>query len=141
VTLISTYFMPLRVFAVTTAATGTSTGGIIFPAMIQYLIPKIGQSIVVTSTCNADTSIRISVGSAVHGVCCPCHVSSHPRPSASEIATTKVGTAGRVERVQRACVHAFHLWRFPPILDPVFCFLLRTVPIMRGAVYRELSIV
>ncbi|KAL2850361.1 major facilitator superfamily domain-containing protein [Aspergillus pseudodeflectus] len=42
VTLISTYFMRLRVFAVTTAATGTSTGGIIFPAMIQYLIPKIG---------------------------------------------------------------------------------------------------
>ncbi|KAL6232196.1 hypothetical protein BDW75DRAFT_232972 [Aspergillus navahoensis] len=42
VTLISTYFMRLRVFAVTTAATGTSTGGIIFPAMIQYLIPKLG---------------------------------------------------------------------------------------------------
>ncbi|CEL10312.1 Putative Monocarboxylate transporter [Aspergillus calidoustus] len=42
VTLISTYFMRWRVFAVTTAATGTSTGGIIFPAMIQYLIPQIG---------------------------------------------------------------------------------------------------
>ncbi|KAJ5300717.1 uncharacterized protein N7443_005719 [Penicillium atrosanguineum] len=42
VTLISTYFVRLRVFAVTAAATGTSTGGIIFPAMIQYLTPKIG---------------------------------------------------------------------------------------------------
>ncbi|GAB0137268.1 hypothetical protein EsDP_00005541 [Epichloe bromicola] len=42
VTIISTYFARRRVFAVTAAATGTSTGGIIFPAMIQYLIPKIG---------------------------------------------------------------------------------------------------
>ena len=46
VTLTSTYFIRLRVFAVTTAATGTSTGGIIFPAMIQYLIPKIGEPMV-----------------------------------------------------------------------------------------------
>lgn len=45
VTLISTYFVRLRVFAVTAAATGTSTGGIIFPAMIQYLAPKIGDLI------------------------------------------------------------------------------------------------
>lgn len=44
VTLISTYFVRRRVFAVTAAATGTNTGGIIFPAMIQYLTPKIGQS-------------------------------------------------------------------------------------------------
>jgi hypothetical protein len=94
VMLISTYFMRLRVFAVTTVAMGMSTGGIIFPVMIQYLISKISQLIVVTSTCNADTLIRISVGSAVQGGCCPCHISSHPCPSASEIATTKVGTAG-----------------------------------------------
>ena len=45
VTLISTYFVRYRVFAVTAAATGTSTGGMIFPAMIQYLTPKIGKSI------------------------------------------------------------------------------------------------
>jgi MFS family permease len=43
VTLISTYFVRLRVLAVTAAATGTSTGGIIFPAMIQYLTPQIGR--------------------------------------------------------------------------------------------------
>ncbi|KAI5460993.1 MFS monocarboxylate transporter [Mariannaea sp. PMI_226] len=42
VTIISTYFVRRRVFAVTAAATGTSTGGIIFPAMVQHLIPKIG---------------------------------------------------------------------------------------------------
>ncbi|GAB1197156.1 hypothetical protein APSETT444_006447 [Aspergillus pseudonomiae] len=42
VTVISTYFARKRVFAVTTAATGTSTGGMIFPAVIQYLTPKIG---------------------------------------------------------------------------------------------------
>lgn len=42
VTLISTYFVRNRVFAVTIAATGTSTGGMLFPAMIQYLTPKIG---------------------------------------------------------------------------------------------------
>ncbi|OHE96512.1 hypothetical protein CORC01_08110 [Colletotrichum orchidophilum] len=41
VTLISTYFFRKRVFAVTTAATGTSTGGVIFPAIIQYLTPRI----------------------------------------------------------------------------------------------------
>ncbi|GCB23469.1 riboflavin transporter MCH5 [Aspergillus awamori] len=42
VTLVSTYFVRRRVFAVTAAATGTSTGGIIFPAMIQFLSPRIG---------------------------------------------------------------------------------------------------
>ncbi|KAH6880613.1 putative monocarboxylate permease [Thelonectria olida] len=42
VTIISTYFVRRRVFAVTAAATGTSTGGIIFSAMVQHLIPKIG---------------------------------------------------------------------------------------------------
>ncbi|TDZ33581.1 MFS transporter asaE [Colletotrichum spinosum] len=42
VTLISTYFARRRVFAVTAAATGTSTGGMIFPAVIQHLTPKIG---------------------------------------------------------------------------------------------------
>jgi MFS transporter, MCT family, solute carrier family 16 (monocarboxylic acid transporters), member 3 len=42
VTLISTYFIRKRVFAVTAAATGTSTGGVIFPAMIQHLTPRIG---------------------------------------------------------------------------------------------------
>lgn len=45
VTIISTYFVRRRVLAVTTAATGTSTGGIIFPAMVQHLIPKIGKAI------------------------------------------------------------------------------------------------
>lgn len=48
ITLISTYFVRLRVFAVTAAATGTSTGGMIFPAMIQHLTPKIGESFCVT---------------------------------------------------------------------------------------------
>lgn len=42
ITLISHYFVRKRVLALTTAATGTSTGGMIFPAMIQYLTPKIG---------------------------------------------------------------------------------------------------
>ncbi|KAG5974823.1 hypothetical protein E4U55_008044 [Claviceps digitariae] len=43
VTIISTYFMRRRVFAVTAAATGTSSGGIVFPAMVQHLIPRIGK--------------------------------------------------------------------------------------------------
>ncbi|KAF7589452.1 hypothetical protein BBP40_004289 [Aspergillus hancockii] len=42
VTVISTYFVKKRVLAVTTAATGTSTGGMIFPAIIQHLTPRIG---------------------------------------------------------------------------------------------------
>ncbi|PYI03289.1 MFS monocarboxylate transporter [Aspergillus sclerotiicarbonarius CBS 121057] len=42
VTVISTYFARNRVFAVTAAATGTSTGRMVFPAMIQYLTPQIG---------------------------------------------------------------------------------------------------
>jgi MFS family permease len=50
VTLISTYFMRRRVFAVTAAATGTSTGGVIFPAMIQYLTPQIGKLNYITSS-------------------------------------------------------------------------------------------
>jgi MFS family permease len=97
VTLISTYFMRLRVFAVTTAATGTSTGGIIFPAMIQYLIPKIGESMVASPTCDeswANTRSRICWGSAVHGVCRARHGSSNPRPTASPTATAEVGAIG-----------------------------------------------
>ncbi|RAL00357.1 MFS general substrate transporter [Aspergillus ibericus CBS 121593] len=43
VTVISTYFARNRVFAVTAAATGTSTGGMVFPAMIQYLTPQIAK--------------------------------------------------------------------------------------------------
>ena len=42
ITIISTYFSRNRTLAVTCAAAGSSTGGMIFPAMIQYLIPKIG---------------------------------------------------------------------------------------------------
>ncbi|OOG01098.1 hypothetical protein ASPCADRAFT_857 [Aspergillus carbonarius ITEM 5010] len=44
VTVISTYFARNRVFAVTAAATGTSTGGMIFPAMIQYPTPQIDEA-------------------------------------------------------------------------------------------------
>jgi MFS family permease len=97
VTLISTYFMRLRVFAVTTAATGTSTGGIIFPAMIQYLIPKIGESMAEASICHeswANVVNRVSMGSAVHGVCCPCHGSSYSHSAASAITAAQVGTTG-----------------------------------------------
>ena len=42
ITIISTYFSRNRSLAVTCAAAGSSSGGMIFPAMIQYLIPKIG---------------------------------------------------------------------------------------------------
>lgn len=52
VTIISTYFVRRRVLALTTAATGTGTGGIIFPAMIQYLIPKLGKSFLTPSFVN-----------------------------------------------------------------------------------------
>lgn len=48
VTLISTYFVRRRVFTVMTAVTGTSTGGVIFPAMIKYLKSAINQSNYIT---------------------------------------------------------------------------------------------
>jgi len=41
-TLISHYFVRKRVLALTIASTGTSTGGMIFPAMVQHLTPRIG---------------------------------------------------------------------------------------------------
>ena len=44
IAIISTYFSRNRTLAVTCAAAGSSTGGMIFPAMIQYLIPKIGNT-------------------------------------------------------------------------------------------------
>ena len=43
-TLIGTYFSRNRALAVGVAAAGSGTGSLIFPAMIQYLIPEIGQS-------------------------------------------------------------------------------------------------
>ena len=43
ITIISTYFTRYQTLAVTCAAAGSSTGGMIFPAMIQYLIPQIGR--------------------------------------------------------------------------------------------------
>ncbi|XWW96296.1 hypothetical protein V2A60_004269 [Cordyceps javanica] len=38
----TSYFDERRTMAVTCAATGTGIGGVVFPAIIQYLIPKIG---------------------------------------------------------------------------------------------------
>lgn len=42
VTVLSTYFRRKRAFLLALAATGTSLGGIVFPATVQYLIPTIG---------------------------------------------------------------------------------------------------
>lgn len=44
VTLVSTYFVRKRVFAVAVAASGTSTAGLVLPGIVQSLIPKIGMS-------------------------------------------------------------------------------------------------
>ncbi|OAQ99240.1 hypothetical protein LLEC1_02103 [Akanthomyces lecanii] len=38
----TSYFDKRRTMAVTCAATGTGIGGVVFPAIIQYLIPKVG---------------------------------------------------------------------------------------------------
>jgi MFS family permease len=38
----SSYFLSNRTMALTCAATGTSIGSVVFPAMIQYLIPQVG---------------------------------------------------------------------------------------------------
>ena len=44
-TLIGTYFSKRRVLAVGLAAAGASTGSLIFPAMIQYMVPIVGKCI------------------------------------------------------------------------------------------------
>lgn len=41
-TVINSYFKRKRAFALAIAATGTGIGSVIFPATIQYLIPKVG---------------------------------------------------------------------------------------------------
>jgi MFS family permease len=40
--LLSTYFAKNRSFAIGIAATGATTGGMVMPAMVQQLLPKIG---------------------------------------------------------------------------------------------------
>jgi MFS family permease len=40
--LLSTYFAKNRAFAIGIAATGATTGGMVMPAMVQQLLPKIG---------------------------------------------------------------------------------------------------
>ncbi|PLB49264.1 MFS monocarboxylate transporter [Aspergillus steynii IBT 23096] len=42
VTLVSTYFVRKRVFAMAVAASGTSTAGMVFPGIVQGLIPRVG---------------------------------------------------------------------------------------------------
>ncbi|CAI6100354.1 hypothetical protein V2G26_008282 [Clonostachys chloroleuca] len=42
ITTLSSYFKRNRAFALAIAATGTSVGSIIFPSIVQYLIPKVG---------------------------------------------------------------------------------------------------
>lgn len=42
ITIVSSYFKRKRAFALAVAATGTGTGSIIFPACVQYLIPRVG---------------------------------------------------------------------------------------------------
>lgn len=42
VAMVSTYFSTNRALAIGLAAAGSSTGGIVFPLMVQQLLPKIG---------------------------------------------------------------------------------------------------
>jgi MFS family permease len=42
ITVASTYFTTKRSFAMSIAAMGTGTGSVVFPATVQYLIPKVG---------------------------------------------------------------------------------------------------
>lgn len=42
IAIVASYFKRKRAFALAVAATGTGTGSIIFPACVQYLIPKVG---------------------------------------------------------------------------------------------------
>ena len=44
VSLISTYFSKNRAFAIACLASGTATGGVVFPLIAQHLLPKIGFS-------------------------------------------------------------------------------------------------
>ena len=40
--MISTYFSKKKVFALGLVASGTATGGLVFPVIVQQLLPKIG---------------------------------------------------------------------------------------------------
>ncbi|KAL2114556.1 hypothetical protein VUR80DRAFT_4539 [Thermomyces stellatus] len=42
IAIVSSYFKRRRAFALAVAATGTGTGSVMFPACVQYLIPKVG---------------------------------------------------------------------------------------------------
>lgn len=42
ITVVSTYFLKNRAFALAVAACGTSIGSLIFPSLVQYLIPQVG---------------------------------------------------------------------------------------------------
>jgi MFS transporter, MCT family, solute carrier family 16 (monocarboxylic acid transporters), member 3 len=42
ITVASTYFSTKRAFAMSIAAMGTGTGSVVFPATVQYLMPKVG---------------------------------------------------------------------------------------------------
>ena len=42
IALLSTYFVEKRAFAISLAACGGATGGMVFPAIVQHLLPKIG---------------------------------------------------------------------------------------------------
>jgi len=42
IALLSTYFVKNRAFAISLAACGGATSGMVFPAVVQQLLPKIG---------------------------------------------------------------------------------------------------
>jgi MFS family permease len=42
ITVINSYFKRRRAFALSVSATGTGLGSVVFPAVVQYLIPKVG---------------------------------------------------------------------------------------------------
>ncbi len=44
VTVVGTYFAKRKVMALATSAAGSGTGSVIFPSIVQYLTPTIGES-------------------------------------------------------------------------------------------------
>ena len=61
-TLIGTYFSKRRVFAVGLAAAGASTGSLIFPAMVQHLIPVVGKHLTTMMSSQSDLPRQGSLG-------------------------------------------------------------------------------
>ena len=126
--MISTYFSKKKSLASSIFASGAGTGGLIFPAIVQQLLPRVGESMpqCVIKQVMLILFLRVWMDSSMCGSCYVDHL-HHLQPIAPSTTTTsKSRSSCRLAGFPRATVCAIHCRLLPHLLGDLFRLLLRT---------------